>query len=124
MIRVTIMDMTTMVTTNNTQTKMINNTMETATVTTLSIILSMKMNIAGMGTTTKTGKRTLKCISDHIFVLLKIVFGYHLNLTYSFYSYSNYDYVDYPVHQYSSSPFLRSLQKIIQIARNGKKIDI
>ena len=38
------------------------------------------------------------------------------------YSYSNYDYVDYPVQQYSSSPIIRVLQQIIRMAKNGKKI--
>ena len=60
MIRMMIMCMTIMVTTNNTQTKKINNIMETGTITTLSITPNMKTNTAEMGTTTKTGKRTIK----------------------------------------------------------------
>ena len=38
------------------------------------------------------------------------------------YSYSNYDYVDYPVQHYSSNPVIRVLQQIIRMAKNGKKI--
>ena len=56
--------MTIMVTTNNTQTKKINNIMETGTITTLSITPNMKTNTAEMGTTTKTGKRTIKMYNE------------------------------------------------------------
>ena len=64
MIRMMIMCMTIMVTTNNTQTKKINNIMETGTITTLSITPNMKTNTAEMGTTTKTGKRTIKMYNE------------------------------------------------------------
>ena len=35
-------------------------------------------------------------------------------------SYNNNDYVDYPVHKYSSSPLIRVLQQMIQTAKNSK----
>ena len=54
---------------------------------------------------------------------IQVINNSDVNFLCSFiYSYNNYDYVDYPVQQYSSSPVIRVLQQIIRMAKNGKKI--